>query len=583
MKKLTLVVISLFFYITAFSQEDPNLKDKPIIETDVEFDNGSQIVINPLNSELIRNLDLLGRVWGFLKYYHPEVAKGKYNWDYELFRILPKYTQAKNNIDRDNILLNWIVSFGETDICDACEDSLTKEAVILPDLNWITNSQLLPELRDKLLYIKKNRFQGEHFYIEQAPGIGNPLFNNENPYSSMVYPDKGYRLLALYRYWNMIQYFFPYKYLMDKDWNNTLKEYLPRFIDAKNELEYELAAIEIIGDLKDTHANIYKGHDKIEEQVVGKLWPPVFVKFVENKLVVTDYFKPEMQSTIGLKLGDVITKINGRLVETIVKEKSKIYPASNYPTRLRNMAEHLLRSNSNFITIEYLRNGTEKTMKLPLYEKEEVNAYRWFRPDPNGKSFKFLRDDIGYVTLKNIKNEDIDSIKKQFKNTKGIIVDIRNYPSTYVVYTLGAFFVEKTTPFVEFMISDITNPGKFIKVPEVSVKVKEAEENYNGKLVVLVNEITQSQAEYTAMAFRANKSTTIIGSTTAGADGNISRITLPGDIVTCISGIGVYYPDGTETQRVGIVPDITVLPTIKGIREGRDELIEKAIEVIDND
>ena len=47
-----------------------------------------------------------------------------------------------------------------------------------------------------------------------------------------------------------------------------------------------------------------------------------------------------------------------------------------------------------------------------------------------------------------------------------------------------------------------------------------------------------------------------------------------------ISGIGVYYPDGTKTQRVGIVPDIEVKPTISGIRNGKDELLEKAIELI---
>jgi C-terminal processing protease CtpA/Prc len=50
--------------------------------------------------------------------------------------------------------------------------------------------------------------------------------------------------------------------------------------------------------------------------------------------------------------------------------------------------------------------------------------------------------------------------------------------------------------------------------------------------------------------------------------------------MTMISGIGVYYPDGTETQRVGIVPDVECKPTIQGIREGRDEVLEKAIEII---
>ena len=47
-----------------------------------------------------------------------------------------------------------------------------------------------------------------------------------------------------------------------------------------------------------------------------------------------------------------------------------------------------------------------------------------------------------------------------------------------------------------------------------------------------------------------------------------------------ISGIGVYYPDGTETQQVGIVPDIEMKPTIKGIKNGEDELLDRAIEII---
>lgn len=47
-----------------------------------------------------------------------------------------------------------------------------------------------------------------------------------------------------------------------------------------------------------------------------------------------------------------------------------------------------------------------------------------------------------------------------------------------------------------------------------------------------------------------------------------------------ISGIGVYYPDGTETQRIGIVPDIICKPTIQGIKAGKDELLEKALVLI---
>jgi C-terminal processing protease CtpA/Prc len=82
------------------------------------------------------------------------------------------------------------------------------------------------------------------------------------------------------------------------------------------------------------------------------------------------------------------------------------------------------------------------------------------------------------------------------------------------------------------------------------------------------------------MAYRTAPNATVIGSTTAGADGNVSSIRLPGGISTMISGIGVYYPDGRETQRIGIVPDIEVKPTIEGIKNGKDEVLEKAIEFI---
>ena len=103
---------------------------------------------------------------------------------------------------------------------------------------------------------------------------------------------------------------------------------------------------------------------------------------------------------------------------------------------------------------------------------------------------------------------------------------------------------------------------------------------YKGKVVIIVNEISQSSAEFHSMAYKVHPNAIVIGSTTAGADGNVSQIFLPGGISTMISGIGVYYPDGKETQRIGIVPDIEVKPTIQGIKEGRDELMEKAIEII---
>jgi C-terminal processing protease CtpA/Prc len=245
---------------------------------------------------------------------------------------------------------------------------------------------------------------------------------------------------------------------------------------------------------------------------------------------------------------------------------------------LRDISADLLRSSQKTINLTYISGNQSREQEVLLYERQKLNIYRWYKVNKDEKCFKLLDGNVGYVTLANIKEEDIPKIKESFKNIKGIIIDIRNYPSTFVPFALGSYFVSKPTPFVKFTQGNIDNPGEFTFTK--SLEIPSDKNHYQGKLVVLVNENSQSQAEYTAMAFRAGENATIIGSTTAGADGNVSTIFLPGGLSTMISGIGVYYPNGKETQRIGIVPDITVKPTIEGIKKGKDEVIEKAIEII---
>jgi C-terminal processing protease CtpA/Prc len=79
------------------------------------------------------------------------------------------------------------------------------------------------------------------------------------------------------------------------------------------------------------------------------------------------------------------------------------------------------------------------------------------------------------------------------------------------------------------------------------------------------------------MALRAAPGTLVVGSTTAGADGNVSKIPLPGGLVGKITGTGVFHPDRSPTQRIGIVPDVVVEPTVAGLGAGRDEVMEAAV------
>lgn len=551
--------------------------------SDKEFDNGSNVTFPKLTKQKIDDLELLGRIWGFLKYHHPAIAKGDYNWDYELFRVLPNYLEAKDNRQRDEILLKWISKYGRIEKSKDCQIMLDSP-FLTPDLSWIEKSNISVKLKDLLQKIYLNRYRGNHCFIQMSLAVGNPIFSNENIYADMDFPDTGFRLLTLYRYWNMIYYFFPYKHLTDKDWDEILKEYIPYFVQAKDRLEYELTTTLLIGEACDTHAGLWEGGKKIDS-LRGDKQIPVRLQFIENKWVVTDYY---MSSTLpevtkiertGLKIGDIITHVDGKLIEFIVDSIKKYYPASNEVAKMRNIASDLLRSNKHSLQIDYVSSNQVKQKEIYLERKNDL--YNYIYKKDTVKCYKFINENIGYISLKTIKDEDINKIKENFKNTNGIIIDIRNYPSAFVTFTLGSYFVSNPTPFVKFTKGNVNNPGEFIITQ--ALEIPKSSETYQGKLVVIVNEETQSSAEYHAMAFRVGNNTTIIGSQTAGADGNVSEITLPGGLKTWISGIGIYYPDGTETQRVGIIPDIEVKPTIKGIREGRDEVLEKAIEIINQE
>ena len=200
--------------------------------------------------------------------------------------------------------------------------------------------------------------------------------------------------------------------------------------------------------------------------------------------------------------------------------------------------------------------------------------------DQPGDTFRLLSADVAYIKLSSIKAADLPAYFEKAKSTKGLIVDIRNYPSEFVPFAMGAYLATKPTPFVTFTFADLANPGAFHFGD--GPLVQPGPVHYGGRVVILVDETTQSSAEYTAMALRAMPMSVVVGSTTAGADGNTSPIPLPGKLRTMISGLGVFYPDRRPTQRIGIVPDVVATPTIQGIAAGRDEVLETAVRIIEN-
>jgi C-terminal processing protease CtpA/Prc len=555
--------------------EAPALVRTPTpLDTDHEFDAGSRAEIARLAPGQVENLVLLGKVWGFLKYHHPAVIAGKRHWDYDLFRALPAVIAARDRGAGKKAIAAWVAALGEAPPCTSCVET-PKGRPILPRLGWLSDRKLLGgDLSERLVTIYTRRPKvDEQFYVAKVPMIGNPDFSNEMGYAGLKEPDAGYRLLSLYRFWNMIEYWFPYRDLLDEDWDVVLREFVPRLAAARTRDDYAAAMMALIARAHDTHANLWGSLEVRPPR--GKAQVPVRLRFIEDQAVVTGYAHATLGPASGLRIGDAIRAIEGVSVDTLIARWRPMYAASNEASRLRDMAGALTRGQPSPARLAVKREGSTLDVSAARVPLDSLDMKSGWTHDLPGPTCRRLSDDIAYLKLSSVKTAEVADYLRGAAGARCLVIDIRNYPSEFVVFDLGQHLVNDSTAFVVFTSGDTSNPGAFDWTKPLSLTPEKP--YFEGGVAILVDEVSQSQAEYTTMAFRARPGSVVVGSTTAGADGNLSPISLPGGLRTGISGIGVFYPDRRPTQRVGIVPDVVVRPTIAGIRAGRDEVMEAAI------
>lgn len=556
------------------------LKPLTAIDKDTAFNQASSLNLKGLNPSQLNDLKLLGKIWGFLKYNHPAVAAGNYHWDYELFRITPKILASKSKEDRNQLLSSWINGLGTF---EHLKDNGKKNPLlkISPDSKWLNDPALGTQLVTLLNNIKNAKRPALCFYAKLYSAEDPvPLFRNEQGYEQFKYPDDGYLLLTLFRFWNMIEYFFPYKYAIGKDWDQVLDAYLSKFIAADNALSFKLTTAALVAEIHDSHADVSNGFDPVINQFYGGRKPAIEIRFAENQPVVIANNDQDPLAKQTLKPGDVITSFNGISTESRMKLLLPYTSASNYPTQLRKMASTFLRTNDSTMHISYSRNGKndEVTLKTYAYNRRSYND-----PALRDTNFKIIKPGIAYINPDVLKVKYVAEIMKSVMSCKALIIDMRSYPKeTSVIYEIGKYLYEKPIIYLKYTKASTLHPGEFEYLPDSYLKqtaIGEKNTNpFKGKLFVLIDETTQSLAEMSAMAYQAGPNTVLIGSQTAGADGTVfPDVPLPGGMSVKFTGVGIYYMDGKETQRIGIVPDIEVKPSVKGITAGLDEVLERAL------
>ena len=523
-----------------------------------------------LTENEIKNFSNLCKIWGFLKYYHPNVAKGTFNWDEQLLTIIPKIKNAENNEDISKIYINWIDSLGYFKMCKSCNEIKSKEYFEKNfNLSWTQNVEIFShELSKKLKYIEDNRFQGKNNYVSRT-NAGNVFLTNEPKYENFNYPNVNYRLLSLFKYWNTIEYFFPYKYLTDQKWDDVLTEMIPKFINSKDASEYQLSILETVIKIDDTHANFYS--KKIHE-LFGYKYIPARFKVLDGNAVLTSFYNDSLAKINDLRIGDVIEIVDGKDVSQIISTNKKYVNGSNNNVKSKNYDFTVFNGATDTVKLSIKRNNLTINKQVGRY-KEDLFKSKII----NQEKYKLLVNNVGYINMATLEMKDVDLMMSGMKSTKAIIIDLRNYPN-FAPFLIARRLIKTEKRFSKLIEPDLSYPGKFIWRDGTIVPPKK-NEYYSGKVVLLVNEETQSAAEYSTMLLQTGDNITTIGNQTAGADGDVSKVEFMG-FKSFMSGIGVFYPDNTETQRKGVKIDIYVTQTLKGIIEGRDEILEKALEYL---
>jgi C-terminal processing protease CtpA/Prc len=402
------------------------------------------------------------------------------------------------------------------------------------------------------------------------------LWRPDKTYPEMKDPSQDYRLLAVARMWNVIHFFYPYKHLIG-DWDAVLPESIVKMEASRGARGYALALAEMASHVTDGHTGL-TGLPELE-RFLGEAPAPVGARWLADACVITLVRDDPAVKATGVAVGDVVVSVDGKSVAERFGELEPYVTSSTEVARRSRLCGYALFGPKDSTAVLTLRGreGT-KEVKLPRGPWERTKT---------GEIVRLLPGNLGYVDLTRLTVPEVDAMFEKLKATRGIVFDMRGYPrgTAWAIAprintrgaTYGATFrrAEVSATFD----ADLAETGFHFSQPlPVSSKWK-----YTGKTVMLIDERAISQSEHSGLFYEAANGTKFVGTPSAGANGDVTDLTLPGGARMFFTGHDVRHADGRQLQRIGLVPDVLVAPTIQGLRDGKDEVLDRAMEVLNQE
>lgn len=550
------------------------------------------------------NIKTYCKIWGVCKYFS---NTNKIDWDNVFFNQYDALLEAKNN-EELNVLLTQLIKQAKVKEETITEDNLkfsitdfrklneNKNYELKTDFNWIFNSTNINIENQRLLASLLRTYRGKR---PKTTSIHSkiPEHNKELIYKEF---SKKVALLALLRFYNVMEYYYPYKDLLDKDWDSALAVMIPEFLNCENIPDYEDALNHFASFLQDSHVDIdFRKLDSFNSTQTNNIhaYYPIKLDYINNKLYVSNILNDSISHLYNLRIGDEISSVNHQRISTVLRNAEQHYSYSIEEDGYFAMLHYLRTIDSLEITIN---NRDIVLNKVEVTEDQFLDLFQYYKLSNTIEDSNIEMDTtIGYVYLPTSKYSSIDNVFRKFKHKKTIILDCRGYgtmaalklpklvsknkmnvASSYLPAKKYPGIFEKQKDETYYISNTIDLIGKFIFGYRKKI-FPTFNTPYEGNVVVLIDDNAISFGETVIMILKTYaKNAILIGRPTAGANGNVSTLTLPMGGVLDYTAVDFKFANGTEVQRRGIQPDIYVPKTIEAIVSDKDEILNAALKYI---
>jgi C-terminal processing protease CtpA/Prc len=395
--------------------------------------------------------------------------------------------------------------------------------------------------------------------------------------------DRATRLAAVALGWNILQHFYPYFDVGERDWPAELRRALASAATDPDEAAFLETLGRMVAALHDGHGNV------LLEGRYDLTLPPAYLPlgwdWVEDRLVVTAVGKPDGPTTPALDIrpGDVVRSIDGVPAATALERVERLVSSAT-PQWRRARGLTLLagrRPGQEAVLEVQGRDGSVRTVRIKPVSR--LGDARGAVVEPRPGPIAELKPGIYYIDFSRAEDQALTEALPKFQEAKGLIFDCRGYPkSGFFNYFRHLSDHAITSP--QWHVPVVTRPDRkgmtFIRPGEWDIRP--AEPYLKAPKAFLTGGGAISYAESCMGIVEHYKLGAIVGRPTAGTNGNVNTSTrLPGGYLVYWTGMKVLKHDGSRHHGVGIRPTVPVARTIAGIADGRDEVLEKAIAVVE--